>query len=332
MGNIGINLNLKPNRHVDRERAIKEILRKFEKNKFNEKRSRILLKTLISLGADFGKISLKDAQILNVDYTGATGLTLDNWLSAAKQMFTILPEMDLSNWTPPDNFRGFNGAGWTSSDTPYYRTRFHNVHGLSLDKMLMFGAPETLPITIEYTRGCFLNKRIRKWNFGYNTNIPLEEILQVNKAFSVYMPYNCDMRNLSLSDISEKLYNCIFEDPILPKDTNVLNSLCLGRIPNGDITDNEIWYSGVDKLLQNDTETLSYIFENMNDKGFRAFLFALDSADNPERGFENKVIYSRASFLYGREAITRKITEDLNAGKLADETEEKAKRFLMLRI
>ena len=59
--------------------------------------------------------------------------------------------------------------------------------GLTLDKMLMLGAPDTLPITIEYTRGCFLNKRIRKWNFGYNKNIPLEEILQVNKAISVYL-------------------------------------------------------------------------------------------------------------------------------------------------
>ena len=319
-------------KQVDRERAIKEIIRKFEKDKFNEKRSRILLKTLISLGANFGKISLKDAQILDVDYTGATGLTLDNWLSAAKQVFTILPDMDLSNWTPPDNFRGSNGAGWTYSVTPYYRTKFHNVHGLTLDKMLMFGAPDTLPITIEYARGCFLNKRIRKWNFGYNTNIPIEEILQVNKAISVYMPYNCDMRNLSLSDISDKLYNCIFEDPILPKDKNALNSLCLGRTLNGDITDNRIWYSGVDKLLQNDTETLSYVFANMKDEGFRTFLFALDSADNPERGFENKSICSRGSFLYGRKAITRKITEDLKAGKLADDTAEKAKRFLMLGI
>ena len=95
--------------------------------------------------------------------------------------------MDLSNWTPPDNFQGYDGAGWTSSVTPYYRTKFHNVHGLTLDKMLMLGAPDTLPITIEYMRGCFLNKRIRKWNFGYNKNILLEEILQVNKAISVYL-------------------------------------------------------------------------------------------------------------------------------------------------
>ena len=330
---MGITLNLKQNRQIDRERAIEEIIRKFEKDKFNEERSRELLKELISLGADFGKISLKDAQILGVDYTDAKGLTLDNWLSAAKQMFTILPEMDLlSSWTPPDNFRGFNGAGWTYSVTPYYRTQFHNVRGLTLDKMLMFGAPEMLPITLEYTRDCFLNKRIRKWNFGYNTNIQLEKILQVHKAFSVYMPYNCDMRNLSLSDTSEKLYNCIFEDPILPKDKDVLDSLCTGRILNGDIADNKIWYSGVDKLLQNDLESLRYIFAKMNDEDFRTFLFALDSADNPGTGFEHKSICAKGSFLYGRKAITRKITEDLSAGKLAGETAEKAKRLLMLGI
>ena len=58
---------MKPNKKIDRDRAIKEIIRKFEKDKFNEQRSRILLKKLISLGADFGKISLKDAQILGVD-------------------------------------------------------------------------------------------------------------------------------------------------------------------------------------------------------------------------------------------------------------------------
>lgn len=85
-------------------------------------------------------------KILDVDYTDATELTLDNWLSAAKQMFTILPDMGLSNWTPPDNFQGYDGAGWTSSVTPYYRTKFHNMHGLTLDKMLMLGAPDTLPI------------------------------------------------------------------------------------------------------------------------------------------------------------------------------------------
>ena len=77
---------LKPSKKIDRDRAIEEITRKFEKDKINEKRSRMLLKTLISLGADFGKISLKDAQkILDVDYTDATELTLDNWLSAAKK-------------------------------------------------------------------------------------------------------------------------------------------------------------------------------------------------------------------------------------------------------
>lgn len=53
---------LKPSKKIDRDRAIEEITRKFEKDKLNEKRSRMLLKTLISLGADFGKISLKDAQ------------------------------------------------------------------------------------------------------------------------------------------------------------------------------------------------------------------------------------------------------------------------------
>jgi len=323
---------LKPNKKIDRDRAIKEIIRKFEKDKFNEQRSRILLKKLISLGADFGKISLKDAQILGVDYTDAKGLTLDNWLSAAKQMFTILPEMDLSKWTPPDDFRGFDGAGWTYAAPPYHKTSFHNVRGLTLDKMLMFGVPATLPKTIEYTHGCFKNRRIHKWNFGYNTNIPFEEILQVLKAFSVYMPYNCDMRNLSLSDISEKLYGCIFEDPILPKDKGVLDSLRTGRILNGDIADNKIWYSGVDKLLQNDIETLSYIFAKMNDEDFRTFRFALDSADNPRRGFEHKNIRDKGSFLYGQKAITRKITEDLNAGKLAGETAEKAKRLLMLGI
>lgn len=46
------------------------------------------------------------------------------------------------------------------------------------------------------------------------------------------------------------IYNCIFEDPILPKDKNALNSLYSGITPNGDITDNRIWYSGIDKLLQ----------------------------------------------------------------------------------
>ena len=70
----------------------------------------------------------------------------------------------------------------------------------------------------------------------------------------------------------------------------------------------------------------------MNDEGYQNFLFALDSANNPKRGFENKSICSRGSFLYGRKAIMRKITEDLKAGKLADETAEKAKRFLMLEI
>lgn len=50
-------------------------------------------------------------KILDVDYTDATELTLDNWLSAAKQMFTILPEWTCQIGRLPIIFRATMGQG-----------------------------------------------------------------------------------------------------------------------------------------------------------------------------------------------------------------------------
>lgn len=275
---------------------------------------------LIKLGADFGNFSLRDAVLSGLDYTNAKGLTLDNWLSASAQYGTILPaSVDFSGWKPKSANVGVE----------FQCNNFRHTKGFSVELAQYFESNLGMPEHIDYTPGWFKGREIKDWNFGYTTNIPLSELLQAKKIEKVYMPYGCDFRNIG--KIPTEIHHCVFEDALFSETPDVFERLAISET-SYPLTDNYLFYTSLDRLLQNPLGILVKLLWRRERNSFEIYILK-DPKYLGKLGIEDKNLdhWQRcAKRLTSGKMLRREILKAENSGVLSDEAKATVAKLKIL--